>query len=153
MPHILRVRIATDGSESRVELDGRDITDAVQRVAFEFTPEGTVVSHLVLWADVELDGEAACVTAALIAEDATPPAPLYTVGPGFASERAARGGVRARPGAEVFESFEAAFAYLVRSGLARKQRVYRLDAEAEHTERRPGEPFRRLTAAAPIEII
>jgi hypothetical protein len=145
MVHKLRARLFTDGRESCVELDGRDITDAVRRVSFDLV-DGELVSHLELWADVDLEGEAAAVTAALIAAGEKS---YYTVGPVVAPERV--GAALAPPRSEVFESFEAAAAHLVSTGLAATQRVYRLDAKAEQVE--PGPPFGRLAEPAGISTI
>lgn len=143
MTLLLRARLRTDGEPSSITLDGHEIIDAVRRVSFELV-EGRIVSHLELWANVDLEGEAAAATAALVAEGEEA---FFTVGPAVPEGRVAA--AVARTGAEVFGSFEEAAAYLKRTDQGETHKVYGLDVEAGDVK--PGEPFGTLLNPARIK--
>lgn len=142
---------------SRIELDGVDITDAVQAIRIEAKVGEPTLVILEIPCEVECEADAAQVLKALPEVEAAqaPDAagegePRYfTVGPAMAPERVIQRRPLAPTGAEVFESAEAARAHLKRDGLE-DQAVYRLVADADtfYTDAKTG--HLRLGAAARI---
>ena len=143
--------------ESRIELDGVDITDAVQAIRIEAGVGQPTLAILTIPCEVECEADVAQVLAALPEVEAAQ-APgatakgeprYFTVGPAMAPERVIQRRPLAPAGAEVFESAEAARAHLERNGLE-DQAVYRLvtDADTLYTDAKTG--HLRLGAAARI---